>query len=179
MIVRIPVLHLMLGDPCGHQDHSQTLRSPSPIDKKNCPRLCIYLIMLAVSYKQEKYVANLTTILLRGLLLRCPNCGKGKLFRRGFSMYERCSVCGWRFEREEGYWTGAVALNLVVTELLIALVAVPLAISLALAHQPITLLIIIGLPMPFVLPFLFFRHAKSFWMSIDFMIHPLDREERK
>jgi uncharacterized protein (DUF983 family) len=93
-------------------------------------------------------------------------------------MYDRCSVCGWRYEREEGYWTGAIAINLVVTELLIALVAVPLAIVLAMNNQPITLLVAIGLPLPFVLPFLFFRHAKSLWMSIDFMVHPVDVEER-
>lgn len=119
------------------------------------------------------------TVLIRGLLLRCPNCGKGKLFRSFFKMYEKCAVCGWRFEREEGYWTGAIAVNLVVTELLIALVAVPLATMLALNNEPITLLLIIGLPLPFVLPFLFFRHAKSLWMSIDFMVHPIDPEERE
>ncbi|MFL5592948.1 MAG: DUF983 domain-containing protein [Ktedonobacteraceae bacterium] len=124
-------------------------------------------------------MASPVTILIRGLLLRCPYCGKGKLFRKGFAMYERCPVCGWRFEREEGYWTGAVAVNLVVTELLIALVAVPLAVALALAQKPITLLLIIGLPLPFILPLLFFRHAKSLWMSIDFMVHPVDPEERR
>jgi uncharacterized protein (DUF983 family) len=122
---------------------------------------------------------RLSTSLARGFLLRCPNCGKGKLFRRFFAMYERCSVCGWRFEREEGYWTGAVAVNLVVTELLITIIAVPFAISLAVSQQPITLLIIIGAPLPFVLPLLFFRHAKSFWMSLDFMLHPVDPEERR
>ena len=130
-------------------------------------------------FSQEEYLASTGTILIRGLLLRCPNCGKGKLFRRGFTMYEKCPVCGWRYEREEGYWTGAVAVNLVVTELLIALVAVPLAVALALAQKPVTLLIIIGLPLPFILPLLFFRHAKSLWMSIDFMVHPVDPEERR
>ncbi|MEO8956389.1 MAG: DUF983 domain-containing protein [Ktedonobacteraceae bacterium] len=120
---------------------------------------------------------SITTSLIRGILLRCPNCGKGKLFRRGFKMYERCPVCGWRYEREEGYWTGAIAINLVITELLIALVAVPLAIYLAMAQQPITLLIAIGLPMPFILPFIFFRHAKSLWMSVDFMFHPTEQGE--
>ena len=130
-------------------------------------------------FSQEEYLASTATILIRGLLLRCPNCGKGKLFRRGFTMYEKCPVCGWRYEREEGYWTGAVAVNLVVTELLIALVAVPLAVALALAQKPVTLLVIIGLPLPFILPFLFFRHAKSLWMSIDFIVHPVDPEERR
>lgn len=122
---------------------------------------------------------NFITGLIHALLLRCPYCGKGKLFRRGFTMYEKCPVCRWRFERESGYWTGAIAVNLVVTELLIAIVVVPVATWLALTQQPITLLLVIGIPMPFVLPFLFFRHAKSFWMNIDFRVHPVDPEERR
>lgn len=119
---------------------------------------------------------SITTSLIRGLLLRCPNCGRGKLFRKGFTMYEKCTVCGWRFEREEGYWTGAIAVNLIVTELLIALVVVPLAIALAATHQPLTFLLT-GLPLPILLPFLFFRHAKSLWMSFDFIVHPVEPEE--
>ncbi len=122
---------------------------------------------------------SLSTSLIRALFLRCPHCGKGKLFRRGFTMYERCPVCGWSFEREEGYWTGAVAVNLVVTELLVTLLVVPLAVWLAITQQPITLLVITGLPLAFILPFVFFRHSKSFWMSIDFMLHPVDPEERR
>ncbi len=118
-------------------------------------------------------------LLLSGLFLRCPYCGKGKLFRRFYSMYDRCSVCGWRYEREEGYWTGAIALNLVVTELLIAIVTVPVVIWLAVSGLPIWPLVAIGLPMCFILPLLFFRHAKSFWMSLDFMIHPVDPEEQR
>jgi uncharacterized protein (DUF983 family) len=118
-------------------------------------------------------------LLLSGLFLRCPYCGKGKLFRRFYTMYERCPVCGWRYEREEGYWTGAIALNLVVTELLIAIVTVPLVIWLAVSGLSIWPLVIIGVPMCVILPLLFFRHAKSFWMSLDFMIHPVDQEEQK
>ncbi len=118
-------------------------------------------------------------LLLSGLFLRCPYCGKGKLFRRFYSMYDCCPVCGWRYEREEGYWTGAMALNLVVTELLIAIVTVPVVIWLAVSGLPIWPLVAIGLPMCFILPLLFFRHAKSFWMSLDFMIHPVDPEEQR
>lgn len=118
-------------------------------------------------------------LLWSGLFLRCPYCGKGKLFRRYYAMYEQCPVCGWRYEREEGYWTGAIALNLVVTELLIAIVTVPVVIWLAVSGLSVWPLVIIGVPMCFILPLLFFRHAKSFWMSIDFMIHPVDPEEQR
>jgi uncharacterized protein (DUF983 family) len=107
-------------------------------------------------------------LLWRALLLRCPRCGKGKLFQHGYTMHETCSVCGWRFEREEGYWTGAMAVNLVVTELLIAVVIFPLAVS----GVPAAPLLIIGVPVTIALPFLFYRHSKSFWMTIDFLLHP-------
>src|SRR5438552_414069 len=119
------------------------------------------------------------TILIRGLLLRCPYCGKGKLFRKGFTMYERCPVCDWRFEREEGYWTGAMAINITVTVLLTVIVVVPLAIVLAATQVSLILFLIIGLPLPVILPLLFFRHARSLWMSIDFMINPVEPEERR
>ena len=119
------------------------------------------------------------TSLLRGLLLRCPYCGRGKLFRRGLAMYDRCPVCGWRFEREEGYWTGAIAVNMAVTALLIVIILVPVAIALATSQIPVLELMIASLPLPIVLPLLFFRHAKSLWMSIDFMLHPVDPEERR
>ena len=40
--------------------------------------------------------------LARGLRRRCPRCGEGKLFRKGISTFERCSVCNLRFERDHG-----------------------------------------------------------------------------
>jgi hypothetical protein len=70
-----------------------------------------------------------------------------------------------------------VAVNLVVTELLIAIIVVPVAIAFAFANVPLALLLIVGLPLPILLPFLFFRHAKSLWMSIDFIVHPVELEE--
>ncbi len=111
-----------------------------------------------------------TTLLLlwRATLLRCPICGKSKLFQRGFKMYDRCPHCGWQFEREEGYWTGAMGVNLVVTELLIAVVVVPLAAI----QVPLVPLLIFGAPMPVLLPILFYRHSKAYWMTIDFRVHP-------
>ncbi len=109
-------------------------------------------------------------MLWRGLRLRCPNCGRGRLFRRGYTMYDRCPVCGWKFEREEGYWTGAMAVNLVVTELLLTVAAVILSI----ARVPILPMLAIGIPAAIVLPFLLYWHAKSLWMSIDFILHPVE-----
>ena len=43
----------------------------------------------------------------------CPRCGQGAIFRlplwRGYlAMNERCPVCGLKFEREPGYFLGAL-----------------------------------------------------------------------
>lgn len=108
------------------------------------------------------------------LRLRCPNCGKGRIFSHGFTMNDHCSNCGWIFEREEGYWTGAIAVNLVVAEMLAAAAAIPLAINQA---SPV-LVMGIGLPLVIALPFLFYRHSNSFWMALDFMIHPVSSGEK-
>jgi hypothetical protein len=42
------------------------------------------------------------------LLLRCPNCGRDT-FRAGwFRTAKACSACGQRFEREAGFYAGAI-----------------------------------------------------------------------
>ena len=114
-------------------------------------------------------------LLRRGLRQRCPVCGRGKIFSGIFKTYERCPACGFAFEREPGYYTGAMAVNLVVSELLIVIIAVPLAASQAV---PVITLIILGCTIPILLPLLFYRPTKSLWMSFDHFIHPAETNER-
>jgi uncharacterized protein (DUF983 family) len=42
---------------------------------------------------------------------RCPRCFAGKVYRGLLAMNETCPVCGLRFEREEGYFTGAMYIS--------------------------------------------------------------------
>ena len=53
---------------------------------------------------------------LRGILgALCPRCRTGKIFRKSVwlfpGMYERCPVCGLKFEREDGYFLGAMYIS--------------------------------------------------------------------
>jgi uncharacterized protein (DUF983 family) len=48
------------------------------------------------------------------MLLRCPACQRGHMFRSLFQMNVRCPVCGVVFERDAGEITGAMALNMVL-----------------------------------------------------------------
>jgi uncharacterized protein (DUF983 family) len=60
---------------------------------------------------------------------RCPRCRVGSIFRysifRGLpKMYERCTVCGLKFEREPGYFLGAMYISYGLALGSIALIAV-------------------------------------------------------
>lgn len=55
-------------------------------------------------------MAGLQTMLRTTLRLRCPACGEGALFARLFALHATCPVCGVRFERDRGEWTGPVVI---------------------------------------------------------------------
>lgn len=121
--------------------------------------------------------SSLPVLLMRSLRQRCPVCGKGKIFSgqgkpftRLFETYERCPNCKFIYEREPGYYTGAVAINLIVTELLIVAIALPVAASRAVS---IPTMAIMGVVLPILLPLLFYRLTKSLWMGLDHFIHPV------
>jgi uncharacterized protein (DUF983 family) len=46
--------------------------------------------------------------LLAILLQRCPRCFRGRVFKRLIEMNDPCPVCGQLFQREEGYFLGAM-----------------------------------------------------------------------
>ena len=51
----------------------------------------------------------------RALLLRCPICGGGGIFKNWFALRDRCPTCDFLFARgEHGYQIGSMALDLVV-----------------------------------------------------------------
>ncbi len=45
------------------------------------------------------------------LALRCPRCLDGRIWRRFLSMNVSCPVCALVFEREPGYFTGAMVVS--------------------------------------------------------------------
>jgi len=95
------------------------------------------------------------------------------VFSGWFKTYERCPVCNFAYEREPGYYSGAMAVNLVVSELLIAAIAIPLAASQSVS---VVILIALGATLPFLLPLLFYRPTKCLWMSLDHFLHPVNSE---
>ena len=58
---------------------------------------------------------------------RCPRCRTGKIFRKSLflfpGMHERCSACDLKFEREPGYFLGAMYIGYGLALVTIALLS--------------------------------------------------------
>ena len=115
----------------------------------------------------------------RGFAKRCPLCGSGGLFTGWFRMRERCPGCGYRFEREEGFFLGAYVVNLGITEgLLLLLVIVPCIIFLATnPDMNVVPLVVGGLAAAIVAPLLFYPFSKTLWAAIDLILRPVHATE--
>jgi uncharacterized protein (DUF983 family) len=115
-------------------------------------------------------------MLLRGVRKRCPNCGSAGLFRRYFRMVERCPRCGYRFERQDGFAVGAIAVNIVTAE---ALFVVFLLVSLVATwpDPPVALLVTVAIALNLVIPVVLYPWSKTVWAAIDLAMRPLDEAD--
>jgi len=102
---------------------------------------------------------------LRGATLRCPRCGQGHIGDGFFELETRCHGCDWLFEREEGYWVGAMIVLLGAVEGIFG-VFLLLGIVLTWPDVPWTVLLIVGLVLNGTMPFLLYRWSKTTWMGL-------------
>jgi uncharacterized protein (DUF983 family) len=111
------------------------------------------------------------TLLWRALFKRCPRCGQKKIFESFFTLPRACPNCGYVFERQEGYWVGAMIVNIAVAEawFFILFIGVLIATMPDIAWQP---LLLVALVTNGLLPIVFYPHSKTFWMAIDLYVHP-------
>jgi uncharacterized protein (DUF983 family) len=114
--------------------------------------------------------------LTRGLRKRCPNCGTGDLFTSFFSLRRRCPGCGLAFEREEGYWLGAMIVAIGVTEALFGVWFVG-GMLVTWPDVPWTLLLIGGLVLNAVIPVVSYPWSKTTWMGLHHAFVPPDASE--
>ena len=96
----------------------------------------------------------------RGLRLKCPVCGEGRLFATYFVMNKNCPVCGVGFAREHGQWVGSLDINTLLTAVvLMAFVGFGPLWSL-----PTSLVVYCSAAVIF--PLLTFRPVRGLWTAI-------------
>lgn len=110
-------------------------------------------------------------MLLNGLRLNCPRCGAGRLYEKPFRMRLVCAHCGLKFEREQGYFVGAIYINYAAT----VLIAVPGFFILdALTGITINQQLALWIPFSVIFPLLFFHHSRSLWLVLDHWFNPTE-----
>jgi uncharacterized protein (DUF983 family) len=109
---------------------------------------------------------------------RCARCGGGHLFNRYFTMVDDCPRCGLHFEREQGYWAGALAINIGVTGAVFVVVFVT-ALVLTVPDVPVAPLLAILIPLMILTPILYYPFSKTVWVALDrALLQQLDPRER-
>lgn len=115
------------------------------------------------------------TLMGRAAALRCPRCGSSAAVRR-MSVADVCPTCGLRYEREQGYWIGAMIIDTAVTFGMFLLVFVG-GMVITWPEVPWTGLLILTVAVNLVVPISFYPWAKLLWVAMELSWHPLEPEE--
>lgn len=110
----------------------------------------------------------------RALTRRCPYCGSPGIFEGYFALRDACPRCGVRFNREEGYFLGGYAINLIVAEILAISLAILLIFGTALRDMGLLAQEAVILSLALFFPIVFFPYSRGVWMALDLTLHPPD-----
>jgi uncharacterized protein (DUF983 family) len=112
-----------------------------------------------------------------GFTKRCARCGSGHLFKRWFTMVDDCPRCRLHFEREQGYWAGALAINIIVAGA-VFVVAFAVALVLTAPDIPVVPILAVLVPLMIVVPIVGYPFSKTIWVAVDrALLQHLDRNE--
>jgi uncharacterized protein (DUF983 family) len=103
---------------------------------------------------------------------RCPRCREGSIFTGWVTTREACPVCGLRYGREEGYFSGGMDLSFFLAAPVLAFIFLVLyqlfASTLTLVA---TLFVSYAVFLPCAVPL--FRYSRVLWLYIDWQLDPV------
>ena len=103
----------------------------------------------------------------RSLTLRCPVCGQASIIQSPFHIRHHCPSCLALFKREDGFFVGAILVNVVTTEIIILAVCFFLLLVVGADYENV-LGSLFGIALLF--PILFFHHSWSLWLAFDYLV---------
>lgn len=123
-------------------------------------------------HSKEIELAELTygTLVSRALKLRCPRCGKGRLFKNLFAMHEKCSECSLKYERAPGYFLGSTYVNYGVMVLTLIPAYFALHFGLDISNEVLAVPLLVYC---IVMPIFLFRYARAYWLAMDCYCDPV------
>lgn len=84
---------------------------------------------------------------------------------------ERCPSCDLKYEREEGYWLGAILINTTVTIVVFGAVMIAWGVT-AWPDPPWGTMTAIGVVINLVVPLLFYPFSKTLWVALEISARP-------
>ncbi len=122
--------------------------------------------------KRERQIVS---TMLRCLRLKCPVCGHSSIIQSPFKIKHHCPMCGALYQREEGFFVGALTINVITTELII--LALYLTTMLILSNYQLILIILFVAGLLF--PIAFYHHSWSIWLSLDHLVESLPQYDER
>lgn len=115
----------------------------------------------------------------RGLVRRCGRCGGHPIGQGFFGLQEHCPHCGYRFKREEGFFTGVYLVNFAVTIAVLWVVVMAYALWSAAVdhHGSLIPILAVGVAVSVAVPVAFYSTAATTWAALDLTLRPLEPEE--
>lgn len=117
------------------------------------------------------------TMLVRGMLRRCPWCGDRHAYFTGwFSKDDACQACGLAWRRDDvGFELGAVVIATIVTfTAIIAAVGIGLVVT---APEFATVPVIaVAVAIAVVVPIVIYPVSYTVWQAIDLIMRPIDSD---
>jgi len=104
------------------------------------------------------------TLVGRALRLRCPRCGRGKLFTGLLKMPLHCPDCRFVFERAPGYFLGSAYLNYGFMAITLTAMYMGLHFGLGVSNE------VLAVPLGIccvIVPLILFRYARAWWLAMD------------
>jgi len=102
------------------------------------------------------------------LLMRCPRCREGAVYRGLLLTRRRCAVCGLEFERENGYFTGAMY----ISYFLGIVTTAPVWLTMLLTGQSLGLIMAVTVAQVVVSVPIFYHYSRVLWLHFDMLTKP-------
>lgn len=114
-------------------------------------------------------------VLSRGARLCCPVCGRASVFQSPFRVRHHCPACAALFQREEGFFVGAIMINVVTTEAAVMATAGLWLLASAGGGEGGATLLALLFAVALLFPVAFYHHAWSLWLAVDHFVETLPK----
>jgi len=127
-----------------------------------------------IAEREEKSTRRQRSRLGALLGRRCPRCRRGDIFRGGTAMNASCPACGLQFEREPGYFVGAMYFSYLLSVVFLASMFFMLRWLMPAWSSQWSALVAVILFLPFV--GVTFRYSRTLWIYYDRWAWPDDED---